>query len=57
MLENWCWLPEQLKTMSEHYQTGEQLPDELITSIIKSKSVNQGLFNLRQLFFGKYDSE
>ncbi|GMK53814.1 hypothetical protein CspeluHIS016_0104000 [Cutaneotrichosporon spelunceum] len=55
MLENWCWLPEQLKTMSSHYETGENLPDDLIQSIVKSKNVNQGLFNLRQLFFGLYD--
>ncbi|TXT07346.1 hypothetical protein VHUM_03066 [Vanrija humicola] len=55
MLENWCWLPEQLKTMSEHYETHEHLPDDLIASIVKSKNLNQGLFNLRQLFFGLYD--
>ncbi|BEI82885.1 hypothetical protein CcaverHIS002_0307530 [Cutaneotrichosporon cavernicola] len=55
MLENWCWLPEQLKSMSSHYETGESLPDDLIQSIVKSKNVNQGLFNLRQLFFGLYD--
>jgi len=42
--------------MSEHYETREQLPDDLIAAIVKSKNVNQGLFNLRQLFFGIYDS-
>lgn len=56
MLENWCWTAKQLKTMSSHYQRkGESLPDDLIAAIIKSKNVNQGLFNLRQLFFGLYD--
>lgn len=57
MLENWCWLPEQLKSMSAHYKTGEPLTDDLIASIVKSKNVNQGLFSLRQLFFGLFDSE
>ncbi len=30
MLENWLEEPEILKMISSHYQTGEQLPDELI---------------------------
>ncbi|KAI5478751.1 metallopeptidase MepB [Pseudohyphozyma bogoriensis] len=55
MLEHWCWTKDQLKQMSSHYETGEPLSDELIANIIKSKNVNQGLFNLRQLFHGKYD--
>ncbi|KAK6521953.1 hypothetical protein TWF281_002526 [Arthrobotrys megalospora] len=55
MLENWCWEPEQLRELSSHYQTGESLPDDLISSLIKSKHVNDGLFNLRQLHFGIFD--
>ncbi|KAF3093789.1 hypothetical protein TWF569_011010 [Orbilia oligospora] len=55
MLENWCWEPEQLKELSSHYETGEPLPDDLITALIKSKHVNDGLFNLRQLHFGIFD--
>ncbi|EGX49150.1 hypothetical protein TWF173_002958 [Orbilia oligospora] len=55
MLENWCWEPEQLKELSSHYETGEPLPDGLITALIKSKHVNDGLFNLRQLHFGIFD--
>jgi Zn-dependent oligopeptidase len=31
------------------------MPDELINKIIDSQFVNQGLANLRQLFFGKFD--
>lgn len=54
-LENWCWVPELLKKMSMHFETKEQIPDSVIKSIVASKSVNQGLFNLRQLFHGRYD--
>lgn len=44
--------------MSSHYaRPEEKLPDALIESIVKSKSAGQGLFNLRQLFHAKYDSE
>ncbi|GAA5832971.1 hypothetical protein JCM11251_006468, partial [Rhodosporidiobolus azoricus] len=55
MLENWCWTPAQLKYISSHYERNEPLPDHLIEKIIESRKINQGLFNLRQLFFGKYD--
>lgn len=56
MLENWMWEPKVLKSLGKHYLTGEALPDDLIASVVKSKSVNQGLFSLRQCFFGKFDS-
>ncbi|BGP17854.1 hypothetical protein JCM10213_008348 [Rhodosporidiobolus nylandii] len=55
MLENWCWTPAQLRSLSSHIETHESLPNDLIDKIIASKKLGQGLFNLRQLFFGKYD--
>ena len=33
----------------------EKLPDELISNLIKTKHVNDALFNLRQLHFGIFD--
>ncbi|CAL3969889.1 unnamed protein product [Diplocarpon coronariae] len=55
MLENWCWTPSQLKGLSKHYETGDQIPDDLITKQISVKHVNDALFNLRQLHFGIFD--
>lgn len=75
MLENWCWTPSQLKSLSHHYSTlsleykaawraqagpdakepEESLPDVLIDNLIKTKHVNDALFNLRQLHFGIFD--
>ncbi|OJA10579.1 hypothetical protein AZE42_04632 [Rhizopogon vesiculosus] len=55
MLENWCWEPKVLEKMSSHYKTQEPLSSELIDKLIKSRYVNVGLFNLRQLFFAKFD--
>lgn len=56
MLENWTWTPSVLKRISSHAtRKGEVLPDALIDKLIQSRNVNQGLFNLRQLFFAKYD--
>ena len=75
MLENWCWTPSQLKSLSKHYSTvspeyaaawkaanvdkvgkqEEQIPDDLIQKLIKTKNMNSALFNLRQLHFGTFD--
>ena len=75
MLENWCWTPGQLKSLSHHYshlspefektwrettgadakQPDKELPDDLIEKLVKSKHVNDALFNLRQLHFGIFD--
>lgn len=80
MLENWCWTPSQLKSLSRHYSSlspeymkawgeqaaasqggstpaepAEKIPDELISNLIKTKHVNDALFNLRQLHFGIFD--
>lgn len=74
MLENWCWTPSQLRSLSKHYsylspaykesyaehsgssdQPSESLPDTLIDSIVRTRHVNDALFNLRQLHFGIFD--
>ncbi|WQF85729.1 Putative peptidase M3A/M3B catalytic domain, neurolysin/Thimet oligopeptidase, domain 2 [Colletotrichum destructivum] len=55
MLENWCWTPSVIKALSQHYQTGEKIPDDLIEKQISTKHVNAALFNLRQLHFGTFD--
>ncbi|CAH7684097.1 metallopeptidase MepB [Phakopsora pachyrhizi] len=56
MLENWCWTKEQLLKISSHYKNNhEKLPLELIDKLIKSRDVNSGLSNLRQIFFGLFD--
>ena len=55
MLENWCFSNTILSRVSKHYKTGEPLPAELIEKMKKAKYVSQGLFNLRQLYFGLFD--
>lgn len=55
MLENWCWTPSVLKSLSSHYDLKEQIPDDLIEKLLATKHVNSALFNLRQLHFGIFD--
>lgn len=55
MLEEWCWIPSQLKFLSKHYETGESISDDLIAKQISVKHVNVALENLHQLYFGILD--
>ncbi len=55
MLENWCWTSSQLKLLSQHYSTGEKIPDAMLESLIKAKDLNKGLFHLRQLHVSIFD--
>lgn len=43
MLEEWLWNPEILRMVSSHYQTGEQLPDEIIQQIVKLKQFDAAM--------------
>jgi thimet oligopeptidase len=51
MLEEWLWIPEILKMLSNHYQTDESLPDNLIETIIALKNFDSGYWVLRQALF------
>ena len=55
MLENWCWTPSVLKSLSQHYLTKETISDGMIDSLVRSRNVNNGLFYLRQLHVSIFD--
>lgn len=55
MLENWCWTPSQIVSLSGHYESGEKIPKDLVEKLVATKNVNGALFNLRQLHFGIFD--
>lgn len=55
MLENWAWEKEALDLFAQHYQTGEQLPEELFNKMQAAKNFQTGLFMLRQVEFALFD--
>ncbi|MDR2065085.1 MAG: M3 family metallopeptidase [Prevotellaceae bacterium] len=49
IMENWALLPEVLNMYARHYETGENIPNELINKITESKKFNQGFNNVELL--------
>ena len=54
-MENFAIEKEFLCTFAFHYQTGEPIPDELISRIVKSRNYNVAYACLRQVSFGLLD--
>jgi oligopeptidase A len=54
-MENWCWEPEAIPLISEHYQTGEPLPQRLLDKMLAAKNFQSGLQMLRQIEFSLFD--
>ena len=57
LLENWAWQPQVLKKISSHYQTDQQIPDELINSMVQARHAGEATAFLRQNFLGQFDLE
>lgn len=55
MLENWCWAASPLRSLSQHYLTGDKIPEDVVRKLIQSKHVNSGLSYLRQLQVSIFD--
>lgn len=54
-MENYSVEKDFLRTFAVHYETGEQLPDELIDRIVKSRNFMAAYGCLRQVSFGLLD--
>lgn len=67
MLENWCWLREELRNMSchvkalksetqnEHLGNEKTIPDDLLDGLIKTRHVHRAAWFLRQLAYTRFD--
>ncbi len=54
-LENWCWEPEALSSISAHFETGEPLPREMLNSMLAMRNFQSGVQMLRQVEFSLLD--
>lgn len=55
IMENWAYTKEGLELLSGHWETGETLPDEYITTLQNSYTFAGGHMQMRQLSFGIVD--
>ncbi|MFA5132425.1 MAG: M3 family metallopeptidase [Candidatus Paceibacterota bacterium] len=55
IMENWVWNEEVMAKLSMHYETGKQMPKDMIDRIIKGKIFQNAYFYTRQLIQGKLD--
>jgi oligopeptidase A len=54
-MENWCYHRETLLGLSQHVETGEQLPDALFDKITAARTFRAGSQMLRQIYFSEMD--
>jgi oligopeptidase A len=54
-LENYAWQPEVLREIGQHIGTGEALPEDKITQLLRTRSFQAGLATLRQVEFALFD--
>ena len=54
-MENWCYQPEGIRQISEHFETKEPLPESELRKIIAAKNYGSGIAMVRQLEFGMFD--
>ena len=55
LMENWCYEPECLELFAKHYETGETIPQELITKIKDSMNFLSAYQTVRQVSLGQLD--
>ena len=54
-MENWCYHKPTIMGFAKHYQTGEQLPEDLYNKLIKQRTFLSGGAMLRQVYFAILD--
>jgi oligopeptidase A len=55
LLENWCWEEQLLDGFTRHYETGEPLPDDLKSRLLRSHRFQKAMMLMRQLEYALCD--
>jgi peptidyl-dipeptidase Dcp len=55
IMENWAFEPEFLNSFARDYRTGETIPAEYVSRVLKARNCLSGYLQVRQLQFGVID--
>ena len=55
LMENWCWDPRSISMISGHYQSGENLPADMLDKMLAARNFQSGMRSVRQLEFAAFD--
>ncbi|XP_058069504.1 probable cytosolic oligopeptidase A [Magnolia sinica] len=56
-MENWCYHRDTLLSIAKHYETGENLPEEVYLKLLAARTFRAGSLSLRQIRFASVDLE
>ena len=54
-MENFCYQPEVIEKLSEHFETGESLPQDKLDKLIAAKNFQSAMAMVRQIEFALFD--
>ena len=54
-MEQWCYHPPCLRSISGHHETGEPLPEAEMERLLQARTFNQGMLTLRQCSLARMD--
>ncbi|KAF3795877.1 Organellar oligopeptidase A [Nymphaea thermarum] len=56
-MENWCYHRDTLMGIAKHFETGENLPEEVYQKLLAARTFRAGSMSLRQIRFASIDLE
>ncbi len=57
IMEHWTWNASVLARFARHHETGDPIPEDLVSRLVAARNLNVGLSTLRQIQFGVLDME
>ncbi len=55
IMEHWAWDPTVLRRFARHFRTGERIPEDLVSQLVRSRDLDVGVRMLRQVSLGLLD--
>lgn len=55
LMENWCWDSRAIRLISGHYESGQELPEDLLSKLLAARNFQAGMKTVRQLEFALFD--